>query len=174
MKENEPHLSIREATAADASAIASVLHASFVEYVSSYTREAFTTTTPPQEQFQYRMSEGPVWVALQEEVIVGTVSAVLKSQGVYLRGMAILPGARGQNIGVLLLEQGERRASEHGAERMFLSTTPFLAHAIRLYERFGFRRSDIGPSELFGTPLFTMIKTLEPRQVVKQSVEKER
>jgi hypothetical protein len=41
-----------------------------------------------------------------------------------------------------------------------LSTTPFLAFAIALYERFGFRRSDAGPRELFGTPLFTMTKDL--------------
>ncbi len=33
--------------------------------------------------------------------------------------------------------------------------------AIALYERYGFRRTDDGPSALFGTPLFTMVKTLE-------------
>ncbi len=42
---------------------------------------------------------------------------------------------------------------------MFLSTTPFLHSAIRLYERFGYRRTDDGMNDLFGTPLFTMEKS---------------
>lgn len=41
-----------------------------------------------------------------------------------------------------------------------LSTTPFLARAIRLYEQSGFQPTTEGPSDLFGTPLFTMVKTL--------------
>ena len=43
---------------------------------------------------------------------------------------------------------------------MFLSTTPFLESAIRLYEKFGFQRTSDGPLDLFGTPLFTMQKSL--------------
>jgi hypothetical protein len=43
---------------------------------------------------------------------------------------------------------------------LFLSTTPFLTHAIVLYEGLGFQRSNEGPHDLFGTPLFTMVKTL--------------
>jgi hypothetical protein len=43
---------------------------------------------------------------------------------------------------------------------MRLHTTPFLSRAIRCYERFGFVRSQDPPSNLFGTPLFTMEKQL--------------
>ena len=74
--------------------------------------------------------------------------------------MAILPTARGQGIGRVLLEQVERFASESGQRRLFLSTTPFLLRAIRLYEQFGFRRSGEGLQDLFGTPLFTMVKPI--------------
>ena len=48
-----------------------------------------------------------------------------------------------------------------GFQRMFLSTTPFLLAAVRLYEQFGFQPTDAGPRELFGTPLFTMEKRLQ-------------
>jgi GNAT superfamily N-acetyltransferase len=75
--------------------------------------------------------------------------------------MAVLPEARGHDIGELLLEHVERYAREQGCKRMYLSTTPFLDRAIRLYERWGFRRDDAGPHALYGTPLFTMVKTLE-------------
>ncbi|MDQ2714270.1 MAG: GNAT family N-acetyltransferase [Chloroflexota bacterium] len=152
---------IRRATADDAVSIASVLLASFVEYEPAYTREGFAATTPQQEQVQRRMSEGPVWVALLDGAIVGTVSAFIKGEVVYIRGMAILPGARGQNIGTRLLEQAEEFATAHSCSRLFLGTTPFLARAIRLYERYGFQRIDEDPHDLYGTPIFTMIKMLK-------------
>ena len=162
VREKEPAIQIRMAAADDVLTIASVLHASFVEYESLYTREAFAATTPKNEQIQNRMSEGPIWVALLQNTIVGTISVAPKDEALYVRGMAILPSARGHNIGTLLLEHVEKYASKHNYERLFLSTTPFLTRAIRLYERFGFRRSDDGPRELFGTPLFTMAKILKP------------
>src|SRR5262249_48215731 len=146
----------------DAMAIASVLHESFVEYKSLYTREGFAATTPTRDQIHARMKEGPVWVALQGDKIIGTVSAIHKAEALYIRGMAILPGARGLRIGALLLRQIERFASEQGCKRLSLSTTPFLSRAIRLYEQYGFKRSTDGPHDLFGTPLLTMEKALEP------------
>ncbi len=54
---------------------------------------------------------------------------------------------------------------EQNAERLFLSTTPFLTHAIRLYEHAGFQRNAEGSPDLFGTPLFTMVKPLLRRNV---------
>jgi len=87
------------------------------------------------------MNEGPVWVAVEERAIIGTASAVGKAESLYIRGMAVLPSARGQKVGELLLLQIESFASAEGYKSLVLSTTPFLTRAIRLYERAGFRRS---------------------------------
>ncbi len=154
-------IQIRLATADDALSIAAVLHEAFVEYEAFYTPEAFAATTPTREQIQQRMSEGPVWVALRDDSIVGTLSAVPQSEAVYIRGMAILPSASGQSIGSRLLDRVEAFATSYTYGHLFLSTTPFLTRAIRLYEQCGFRQSDEGPHELFGTPLFTMVKPLK-------------
>jgi len=152
---------IRIAVPDDASSIAAILHESFIEYRSSYTREALTATTPTGDQIQNRMKEGPMWVVLVDDRIVGTVAAVPKDGELYIRGMAILPAARGKRVGQELLRQIEMFASEHGFTRLFFSTTPFLSRAIRLYEHYGFMRCKEGPHELFGTPLITMEKFLE-------------
>lgn len=157
---NPPNIPIRLAVSAEAAPIAAVLYQSFVEYASLYTPEAFAATTPTTNQLQKRWGEGPVWVAVRNDLIVGTVGAVPKGEALYVRSMAILPAARGQGIGRLLLEQIERFAHERGDRRLFLSTTPFLIRAIRLYERFGFQQSSDSPHDLFGIPLFTMVKTL--------------
>ncbi|MBO0781666.1 MAG: GNAT family N-acetyltransferase, partial [Ktedonobacteraceae bacterium] len=127
-----------------------------------FTPEGFVATTPTHVQIQQRMSEGPIWAVFSENALIGTVSAVLKDETVYVRSMAVLPGARGLGLGALLLAQVEAFANEHGAERLFLSTTPFLTRGIRLYERAGFQRTSEGPDNLFGTPLFTMVKPLAP------------
>jgi len=106
------------------------------------------------------MREGPVWMASRDGVTVGTVSAVARGGAVYIRGMAVVPVARGSGAGSTLLKQVERWAATERATRIFLSTTLFLESAIRLYENFGFRRTSDGPFDLFGTPLFTMEKNL--------------
>jgi ribosomal protein S18 acetylase RimI-like enzyme len=107
------------------------------------------------------MEEGPIWVALQNGEVVGTVSAVAKAEAFYIRGMAVDPAARGAGIGRALLEHVEEFAVRHRFKRLFLSTTPFLLSAISLYERHGFLRNDDGPHDLLGTPLFTMVKELK-------------
>ena len=160
-EQTQPNIQIRIAGPDDAPSIASVLYDSFVEYKSSYTSQGFAATTPTADLIQSRTLEGPLWVVSLDQAIVGTVSVVPKGESLYIRGMAVLPNARGLKIGELLLAHIESYASAQGFKRLFLSTTPFLSSAIRLYERFGFQRNADGPHDLFGTPIFTMEKMLE-------------
>ena len=154
------NIEIRLAQPRDAPAIAALLADSFAEYKSLYTSEGYAATAITNEQVAHRISEGPVWIALANESVAGTVSVVAKSGSLYIRGMAVQPTARGQRIGERLLAQVERFAESNGIRRLFLSTTPFLNRAIRLYERQGFQRTDPGSHDLYGTPLFTMEKFL--------------
>ena len=151
---------IRRAEPADAPAIARVLSEAFQQYEPRYTRAAFAATTPIAETVRERLAEGPTWVALREGEIVGTVSAVVRHDGVYVRSMAVVPTARGHGIGRGLLLAVEAFAVQDGAPRLYLSTTPFLAEAISLYERSGFERTKQPPHALHGTPLYTMEKRL--------------
>ena len=159
---------IRRAVVDEAAIIARVLYQAFVEFEAQYTPTAFAATTPTSDQIQERWSDGPVWVAAQGDRLVGTISAAPKSEGLYIRSMAVLPSHRGHGIGDLLLQAVEQFAIAEGFQCMFLSTTPFLAGAIRLYERFGFHWSNNAPHELFGTPLFDMVKQLEPADPVSR------
>jgi putative acetyltransferase len=137
-------LEIRSAGPEDAAAIVAVLRESFLEFKVLYTDGGFAATTPGKEQVLMRLREGPVWVALREAQVLGTVAAVVKGDSAYIRGMAVLPDARGLGAGTRLLQQVEAWARGEDFTRLFLSTTPFLSSAIRLYERSGFRRTDDG------------------------------
>jgi GNAT superfamily N-acetyltransferase len=160
MMETPGQIVIRMATSGEASSIAAILRQAFMEFEPLYTPGGFAATTPTAEQLEARWDEGPVWIALLDGVIIGTVSAVPKGDSLYVRSMAVLPEARGHRIGERSLDQIEIYAREHGLVRLYLSTTPFLDRAIRLYENYGFRRMSSGPQDLFGTPLFAMEKVL--------------
>ena len=92
-------LEVRRAGQEDAPVIVAVLHESFVEFKFLYTEGGFAATTLGPEQVLMRMREGPVWVALREGAVIGTVAAVVKDESVYVRGMAVLPDARGFGSG---------------------------------------------------------------------------
>jgi GNAT superfamily N-acetyltransferase len=157
-----PALSTREAQPRDASAIAAVLRAAFAQYKCRYTLAAFAATTPSGEEIARRLGEGPIWVVLLRDTVVGTASILPRGEALYLRSMAVVPRVRGQGAGRLLLSQVECYAIMNGYERIELSTTPFLTDAIRLYERAGFYRTEGGVADLLGTPLITMTKALSP------------
>jgi GNAT superfamily N-acetyltransferase len=149
---------IRRAVAQDAPAIARVLYESFAEFKPRYTPGGFAATALNEAQVLARITEGPVWVLLRESAPIGTVAAVIRDRSVYIRGMAVIPSARGSGAGAALLREVANWAAGQRYNRLFLSTTPFLHSAIRLYERFGFRRTNDGLHHLAGTPLFTMEK----------------
>jgi ribosomal protein S18 acetylase RimI-like enzyme len=151
---------IHRATVSDMEAVATVLGDAFLEFKSLYTEAAYAETTPDPDTLVRRLDEGPIWVARLRGKIVGTISAVKKPTGIYVRSMAVLPSARGSRIAQMLLEEVESFAVSSRAERLFLSTTPFLHAAIHLYEDFGFRRTSEPPHDLFNTALFTMEKNL--------------
>jgi GNAT superfamily N-acetyltransferase len=118
---------VRRAVTDEAPIIARVLFQAFVEFEVQYTPAAFAATTPMSDQIQERWREGPVWVAALGDQLVGTICAVPKSEGLYIRSMAVLSSHRGHGIGHLLLQAVEQFAIAQGFQRMFLSTTPFLA-----------------------------------------------
>jgi GNAT superfamily N-acetyltransferase len=152
---------IRRAGAEDAAAIATILKLAFAEFEIQYTPKGFAATTPDAPQVLQRIDEGPVWIASVAHGILGTASAVARGEeGLYVRGVAVVPSARGQGIAESLMREIERFANSTGYGRLYLTTTPFLHGAIRLYERFGFAHVPDGVEDLFGTPLLLMKKTL--------------
>jgi putative acetyltransferase len=148
---------IRKAKHGDAAAIESLLYESFLEYERAYTPEAFRITTPEKREIERRIKHWTVWVALRGNVIVGTVSAHPEGETLHIRSMAVRPSMRRRGIGKLLLQRVEKFASANRYKCLILNTTPFLASAIRLYERLGFRATG-SERDWFGTTVSAMTK----------------
>jgi len=160
MKATKAELHIRTAKRNEAEVVSSILYEAFIDFKPLYTHEAFNATAITPQQILNRMDEGPVLLAIRGNKAVGTVSTVVKEEGYYIRGMAVLPKARRKTIGWKLLERVETHAREFGVDKMFLCTTPFLSSAINLYRRFGFKRISDKYDDFFGTNIFRMEKLL--------------
>jgi ribosomal protein S18 acetylase RimI-like enzyme/catechol 2,3-dioxygenase-like lactoylglutathione lyase family enzyme len=151
---------IRRANQRDAAAIELLIRESFREHEPAYTREAFDIATPKEHEIEKRIKEwAAVWVAINANVIVGTVSAHAQGPALHIRSMAVHPSTRGRGIGKLLLEQVEDFACANGYKRLILNTTPFMNRAIRLYKAFGFEFTGT-EQNWFGTRLRAMAKEL--------------
>jgi GNAT superfamily N-acetyltransferase len=97
-----------------------------------------------------RFEVGEVYVAAQDERILGTVAfypdvvlegwSNLPAGWAGFRALAVDPGARGGGIGRALVERCLARAKEVGAPALGIHTIALLADAVRLYERLGFVR----------------------------------
>ena len=164
---SEAIVHVRLASPDDAGPIAAVLLAAFCDFEPLYTPQGFRATTPTADEITRRLAEGPSWIAVDDPEVVGTVSAIQRAGEIYLRSMAVLPGARGRGVARQLLQTVEAFAVSRRAQRLTLSTTPFLTDAIRLYEQAGFRRTPV-PLDLYGTPLIGMVKELAVGRVQPQ------
>ncbi len=160
---------IRLAVMDEAEEIAQILVGAFGPLRGKYTTGAFAAVTPDADEIRDRFEEGPIWVALVEGKMVGTVSVLPEPDWLYIRSMAVLPETQGLGIGRKLLSVVEHYAVETGFSRLYLYTTYFLKGAIRLYESSGFTHDrDTLADEWHGVPGVGMDKKLGDR--VKQNV----
>src|SRR5687768_2411231 len=119
----EPEIEIRFAAPDDSQAISDLIHAAFAPFESEYTPGAFEYTTPKADVIRPRFEEGPIWLALQNDETVGTVSGLPDGERFYIRSMAIKPSAQRAGIGQKLLDALETYAGEKGFEKLCLYTT---------------------------------------------------
>ena len=133
------------------------LHAAFDPYRDRYTPAAFADTVPDSPEERFRTMA--LFVALDEDTIIGTVACEVRGRQGHLRGMAVRPDEHGAGAARLLVEAAEAELRSRGCERVTLDTTPPLERAMRFYERCGYRRT-ARIADFFGMPLIEFEKRL--------------
>jgi putative acetyltransferase len=89
----------------------------------------------------YLDAKGVFWVVEQNGSIVGTGAYYPIRRGinaVEIRKMYLLPSARGQGLGLFLLQQLEAAISIQAYQQIWIETASVLAEAVQLYERNGY------------------------------------
>ncbi len=94
-----------------------------------------------------RAAEAELWVAVEDGVLLGTVTScppgspyrelATAAEGEF-RALAVAPEARGRGIGRLLVERCLERAAAAGSTGVVISTAEWMHAAHRLYVRLGF------------------------------------
>jgi len=114
---------------------------------------------------QTRAREAELWVAVEGDIVLGTVTMAPPSspwaqvggpRDLEFRMLAVSATARGRGVGEALTRAVLDRAAELGLTGVALSSSTEMAAAHRIYERLGFRRTpekDWSPSA--GTMLLT-------------------
>jgi ribosomal protein S18 acetylase RimI-like enzyme len=153
-------VSIRRATADDATAVLACLAAAFEPFRDRYSREGYEDSALTAQTIGARMRNMDVFVAESGGAVVGTIAAgVASPQEGHLRGMAVLPEWQGRGLAGQLLTVAEARLRDRGCTRITLDTTEPLQRAISFYEKHGYRATGkVG--DHFGMPLYEYAKTL--------------
>ncbi len=181
MLQHAPAFSIRKASRDDAAGILGCLRSAFEDYRDFYTPAAFLDTVLTPEALQVRLAEMSVFVADHPASqldhgparvlpsidrsavippIVGTIAChVVDDKEGHLRGMAVLPAWRGTGLASQLLGRAESELRARNCTHITLDTTEPLQHAMRFYEKHGYRRSG-KISDFFGMPLIEYHKAL--------------
>lgn len=153
---------IRRATSADSEAISSLLLEAFAPFESQYTPGAFEYTTPGVNAIADRFAEGPIWVAVENGSMIGTVAGLAEPNRFYIRSMAVKPGLQRGGVGQSLLHALEEYARQNGFLKLYLYTTFVLPGARRLYEKNGFTvLRETLPEEWFNMGGLEMEKELD-------------
>src|SRR5256885_13716727 len=144
-------IEIRIADCADATMIAGLIYQSFAEHRSLYTREAFEATAIDAHEIEDRARNKNVWVAVMNDEIAGTISAIPRNNGLYVRSVAVSSSKRRSGIARSMMVFVEEIALKNNCTHLELTTTAFLLPACSLYESLGFKHD--GFEDLHGTEL---------------------
>ncbi len=87
---------------------------------------------------------GFIWLAISNSRIVGSAALIKEHPYVYeLAKMAVTKDFQGMGISRLLIETCLQKAKEIGAKKLTLFSNHQLQRALKLYEKYGFRQTEV-------------------------------
>jgi ribosomal protein S18 acetylase RimI-like enzyme/SAM-dependent methyltransferase len=142
-------VTIRAAGAADVDAVRAVIRRSYAEYESVLAPELYSAYIENLLDVHAHTGDALTLVAVTGDEVVGSVSLYRDAASAgfgwpanraAIRALAVDPDGRARGVGRQLLDACIERATSWGAAAIGLHTAAFMAAAVRLYERRGFRR----------------------------------
>lgn len=129
---------LREATEADAEAVASILRAAFEEFRGRLDPPS-SAHAETAETVREKMKTAGVILALAGEEAAGCIFCQPGEGRLYFSRLAVLPTHRRQGLGRALIEQIEERARAMRLPRVRLGVRIALDRQRTYYERMGYR-----------------------------------
>jgi GNAT superfamily N-acetyltransferase len=143
----------RLATAQDAADLRAVAVAAYQAYLPRMGR----APAPMTADYARAVREHEVWVAVQDDVIVGLLVLVRRPDHLLLENVAVLPSAQGRGIGAGLLALAEERARRHGLREVRLYTNEAMTENLAYYPRHGYTETHRAAQDGFSRVFFRKV-----------------
>jgi GNAT superfamily N-acetyltransferase len=153
---NDPAPALRRAGDADATAIAALVHAAYVDYTPLLGRTPF----PMLADHAQAVRAHDVWVLDDAGRIVGVIELVAHDDHLWVENVAIAPDRQGRGYGRRLLGFAEDEARRLALPEMGLLTNERYLDNIAMYTRYGYRETHREP--YLGSDLIYFRKALDP------------
>ena len=129
---NMNHWRIRKAQIADADALASCIDAAYERYV-----DRISDLPPVSEGCAEDIANHQVWVAIENNKIVGGIFLVPQRETMKLANLAVHPDHAGKGLGRELIALAEREAKKQGFGELQLNTHVAMPENVRFYAHLG-------------------------------------
>lgn len=125
---------LRRATAADASAVATCAAGAFRVYIPRLGVEP----RPMTRDYAEAIAHAQVWVATLRQETVAALLLDVTGEGFLIDVIAVLPAHQGTGVGRALLELAEREAVRQSHASIYLYTNEKMTENRALYRRIGY------------------------------------
>ncbi|MDH3631560.1 MAG: GNAT family N-acetyltransferase [Gammaproteobacteria bacterium] len=146
---------IRKANISDLAEIETCAVAAYTMYVERIGREP----APMVADFAASIGKSHLYVAQEDDKIVGFVVFYARQDHAHLENVAVTPGFQNRGIGRKLIGFVEQQAQQDGYNRIELYTNASMSENLELYPRLGYQQIDRRVEDGFDRVYFS--KTLD-------------
>jgi GNAT superfamily N-acetyltransferase len=134
-------LRLRRAGDADAAAVASVVDASYRDYIPLLGR----TPMPMLTDFAAAIAQHDVWLLEDDDGLAAVLELDDRDDHLWIENVAVDPKRQGRGLGRWLLGFAEGEARRLGRSELRLMTNERYTKNIAMYERYGYRETHREP-----------------------------
>jgi GNAT superfamily N-acetyltransferase len=146
-----PQVTVRLAGSADQAAVSALVESAYQGYVPRIGRRP----APMDADYGSLIGRGLVWVAQQDDVVVGALVLVPADDHLLLENIAVAPVSQGLGVGRRLMQTAEQRAREAGVPEVRLYTHEQMTENHDYYRRHGYVETHRAVDDGFARVFFT-------------------
>jgi GNAT superfamily N-acetyltransferase len=131
-------VSVRPAVSDDAPSITATVCAAYLPYIERIGKQP----GPMLQDYAATLSDYQAHVAIQDNMVVGTILLQITDEGFCVDNVAVRPAVKGLGVGRRLLELAESEARRQEFDSIHLATHELMAENRALYVRIGYVQYD--------------------------------
>jgi N-acetylglutamate synthase-like GNAT family acetyltransferase len=146
-----PTVTVRPAVAADADLVSELVESAYQGYVP----RIGLRPAPMDADYASLIGRDEVWVAEQDDALVGVLVIVIAGDHLLIENIAVSPASQGAGVGSLLMQTAEQHARQAGVSEVRLYTHELMTENHAYYRHRGFVETHRAVANGFARVFFT-------------------